>query len=35
MSPSAYSSRQHPILGAAAKTRAAALGAAVQALHKP
>lgn len=35
MSPSAYSTREHPILGAAAKARAATLGAAVQALHKP
>lgn len=35
MSPSAYSAREHPILGAAAKARAATFGAAVQALHKP
>ncbi len=35
MSPRAYAARSKPILGAAAKARAAAAGAAVQGLHKP
>ncbi len=35
MSPRDYAARPKPILGAAAKARAAAAGAAVQGLHKP
>ena len=35
MSPREYAARPKPILGAAAKARAAAAGAAVQGLHKP
>ncbi|MGB3844252.1 MAG: helix-turn-helix domain-containing protein [Sphingopyxis sp.] len=35
MSPRAYAARPKPILGAAARARAAAAGAAVQGLHKP
>ena len=35
MSPSAYAARDHPVLRAAAQARAAAAGAAVQALHQP
>lgn len=35
MSPRAYAARPKPILGAAAKARAAAAGAAVQGLHTP
>lgn len=35
MSPRAYAARPKPILGAAARARAAALGDAVQGLHKP
>jgi len=35
MSPRAYAARAKPILGAAARARAAAIGAAVQGLHKP
>lgn len=35
MSPRAYAARPKPILGAAARARAAAIGAAVQGLHKP
>ncbi|WP_428631573.1 helix-turn-helix domain-containing protein [Sphingopyxis sp.] len=35
MSPREYAGRPKPILGAAAKARAAAAGAAVQGLHKP
>ena len=35
MSPRDYATRPKPILGAAAFARAAAAGAAMQALHKP
>ena len=35
MSPSAYGALEHPVLRAAARARAAAAGAAVQALHRP
>lgn len=35
MSPSAYAQLDHPVLRAAARARAAAAGAAVQALHRP
>ncbi|WP_088308181.1 helix-turn-helix domain-containing protein [Novosphingobium sp. B 225] len=35
MSPSAYAQLDHPVLRAAAQARAAAAGAAVQALHQP
>lgn len=35
MSPSAYAALEHPVLRAAAQARAAAAGAAVQALHRP
>jgi AraC-like DNA-binding protein len=35
MSPSAYAAHDHPVLRAAAQARAAAAGAAVQALHQP
>jgi AraC-like DNA-binding protein len=35
MSPTSYAARDHPVLRAAAQARAAAAGAAVQALHKP
>ena len=35
MSPSAYAARDHPVLRTAAQARAAAAGAAVQALHQP
>lgn len=35
MSPRAYAARSKPILGAAAHARAAAIGAAVQGLHRP
>ena len=35
MSPRAYAARPKPILGAAARARAAAIGAAVQGLHQP
>jgi AraC-like DNA-binding protein len=35
MSPRAYAARAKPILGAAARARAAAIGAAVQGLHEP
>jgi AraC-like DNA-binding protein len=35
MSPSTYAAKDHPVLRAAAQARAAAAGAAVQALHKP
>jgi len=35
MSPSTYAALEHPVLGAAAKARAAAAGAAVQVLHRP
>jgi AraC-like DNA-binding protein len=35
MGPRAYAARAKPILGAAARARAAAIGAAVQGLHKP
>ena len=35
MSPSRYASLDHPVLRAAAQARAAAAGAAVQALHRP
>jgi len=35
MSPSAYAALDHPVLRAAARARAAAAGAAVQALHQP
>jgi AraC-like DNA-binding protein len=35
MSPRAYAARPKPILGAAARARAAAAGEAVQGLHRP
>lgn len=35
MSPSTYGALEHPVLRAAARARAAAAGAAVQALHRP
>jgi AraC-like DNA-binding protein len=35
MAPSFYAAQDHPVMSAAAKARAAAAGAAVQALHRP
>ena len=35
MNPSSYAALEHPVMSAAARARAAAAGAAVQALHSP